>query len=671
MSFCQKTIRFLFYALFILVPLIFLPNTSELFEFNKIILTYIFVVLISTCWICDCIIQKKFIFRRTPLDIPLLVFLGFSILSLVFSIDVHTSIYGYYSRWNGGLLSLFSYSLLYWAFVTHFDSKSSLNAIRYTLYAAIPVALWAVAEHFGIDSKMWVQDVQNRVFSTIGQPNWLAAYIVSLIYLPLSGLLKFQTPNPKSQINPKLLSFKHLDFRNYLDLRILNLVFFVLLFSVLLFTKSRSGLLAFGISSLVFWIMSFNKKTVIPMIIFTLSTLSFLLVFKNPIRDLVFKSTVVEKTVGTVLESGGTESGTIRKIVWTGATRIWTSSIKNLLIGTGPETFAMAYYQYRPIEHNQTSEWELLYNKAHNEFLNQLATTGVLGFISYLSLLFFMSIIFLKSQILNSNNQINSKNKIQNNLDLRILSLGLFCGWLTISVTNFWGFSVVITQILLFLLPAMAISLERESGRAGEYKSTNLSGLQKIGLFVSCSSTLLLFYSIGKYWYADVKLASSQLQTRYFGSTQNPQYLIAAYNEITQSFKLNSHEPNITSEYAMSAAYLAAALKPQNATQAAQLAQQALNISDLTIEASPHHPNFFKSRSRMAILLSEVDPRYLDIAAQSLQQASLISPTDPRIPYNQGLIAKYQNKISDAKAFFQKALDFKPDFQDAIQQLHP
>lgn len=194
------------------------------------------------------------------------------------------------------------------------------------------------------------------------------------------------------------------------------------------------------------------------MIIFAISISSLILIFQNPIRDLVFKPTVAEKTVGTALESGGTESGSIRKIVWTGATRIWTSNIKNLLIGTGPETFAMAYYQYRPLEHNQTSEWELLYNKAHNEFLNYLAATGLLGLTSYLILLGSMLWIF-KSQILNTNNQINSKNQIQNILDLRILNLGFFAGWLTISITNFWGFSVVVIQLFLFLLPAIAITL--------------------------------------------------------------------------------------------------------------------------------------------------------------------------------------------------------------------
>ena len=465
MSFWQKTIRFLFYALFILVPLIFLPNTSELFEFNKLILTYIFVVLISACWICDCIIQKKFIFHHTLLNIPLLVFLGFSILSLVFSIDVHTSIYGYYSRWNGGLLSLVSYSILYWVFVTYFDAKSALTAIRYTLYATIPVALWAVAEHFGVDSKMWVQDVQNRVFSTIGQPNWLAAYIVSLIYLPLSGLLKSQISNPPAgRAGPK----SQINFKS----QILNFSIFILLFSVLLFTKSRSGLLAFGISSVVFWIMSFfnnsplhpplklrgGPERVIPTLVFIFIIGLLSLVFKNPIRDLIIKSVPNTENrimnTSTSLESGGTESGEIRKIVWTGAIRIWQGSSKNFWLGTGPETFAMAYYQYRPVEHNMTSEWDLLYNKAHNEYLNYLSTTGLLGLASYLFLLGAMGWVLFKSQIPNPNNQINSKNKIQNDLDLRILNLGFNHSYIRVFVYSLIRNLLPSNSCLLYLILA-------------------------------------------------------------------------------------------------------------------------------------------------------------------------------------------------------------------------
>ena len=195
----QSLISIFYYLLFILIPLIWLPNTSELFEFNKLILTYILTALIAGTWAIRMIMEKRIIFKKTLLDWPILLFLLANLASLIFSIDSHTSWFGYYSRWNGGLLSLISYSLLYWAFVSNMDSKSALRTTHYALLASIAVAIYATLEHFGASISCllttgqpnvacWVQDVQNRVFATLGQPNWLAAYIAALIFIPLSYL---------------------------------------------------------------------------------------------------------------------------------------------------------------------------------------------------------------------------------------------------------------------------------------------------------------------------------------------------------------------------------------------------------------------------------------------------------------------------------------------------
>src|SRR5258708_7266451 len=106
-----------FYILFFTVPLIVYPYTSELFEFNKIVVLYLITTLIVSAWIIQMIRTKKIIFRRTLLDIPLLVFLGTQGISTILSIDFRTSLLGYYSRFNGGFLSLLCYALLYWCFV--------------------------------------------------------------------------------------------------------------------------------------------------------------------------------------------------------------------------------------------------------------------------------------------------------------------------------------------------------------------------------------------------------------------------------------------------------------------------------------------------------------------------------------------------------------------------
>lgn len=649
MSFPGKLIQFFFTLLVVVVPLIFLPNTSELFEFNKMIVTYILTLLIVTAWISRMILEKRLIFNRTLLDWPILIFLITQSLSLLFSIDPRTSLMGYYSRFNGGILSLLCYSLLYWSAVSNLDKKSTLSIVNWSLLTAAVVAAWGFLEHFGIDSHLWVQDVKTRVFSTLGQPNWLAAYLIALIFIPISKLIS------KIRWWPAFLS--------------------LLLFLVLLYTKSRSGLMAFAVCFVIFWIAYLKKlgkfeiRSIKNLLIISLLTLTLTLTIKNPIRDMVITSppqTTSAPASGTSLESGGTESGTIRKIVWTGAVRIWKSGPKNFWLGSGPETFAMAYYQFRPIEHNNTSEWELLYNKAHNEFLNYLSTTGILGFSSYLILLGFMFVTFFKSQ--KPNNQSSKNKNVENHLaiDNWYLIISLLAGWLTISITNFWGFSVVIVQIFLFLFPAFTITLNHEETPR---KSIPQSTWQYLAQLILYSSALLLFSSICNYWLADVAYADGQKAFRSFNATQDPEYILTAYQKFSRSYELNSVDSPISSELGVTAAFMSLLVSQNDTDASGQFIEISQIASKKAIENSPYHPNYYKSRSRALVVLGTMDSRYFKESDEALAHAQTISPTDPRIPYIRAINAKYDNQPELAKKYYEEALKLKPDFADAKAQL--
>ena len=223
---CQRIIEFSFSALFIIVPLILTPWNYELFEFNKMLIVYILTAIIVGGWGVKMILGRRVIFRRSFWDIPLLIFLISQFLSFFFSIDRHTSFWGYYSRFNGGLLSIICYLLLYWAFVSNMDKRSGLATLHSSLITATLVASYGIAEHFGIDAKYWVQDVKNRVFSTLGQPNWLAAWLVALTPLTWSFALNSKFNPPAGGQNSKLFGIWFLEFG----------IFYL----TLLFTRSRS-----------------------------------------------------------------------------------------------------------------------------------------------------------------------------------------------------------------------------------------------------------------------------------------------------------------------------------------------------------------------------------------------------------------------------------------------
>jgi putative inorganic carbon (hco3(-)) transporter len=647
MSWPRKILIFSYYALVVSVPLVFLPTTSELFEFNKMILTYLFSLLIAFSWLAQSVINRKFTFRRTLLDWPLIIFLAIQLISLFFSIDIRTSWLGYYSRFNGGLASLACYALLYWAAVSNLDRRHALSLLKVTLFTAIPISLWGIAEHFGIDSKWWVQDVRTRIFSTLGQPNWLAAYLLALIFVPLSSLI-FSAPASKSGSRP---------------IPWLKIGIAVLLFITFIFTKSRSGLLAFAISSAVFLGFSFlflrdTRRSWLKWLIPVYIGLGiFVLVSDNPVTELLYQKTTPVSTApaGPALEVGGTQSVVIRKIVWAGAISIWQSSSKSFWLGSGPETFAMAYYQHRPLEHNNTSEWELLYNKAHNEFLNYLATTGLLGLLSYLVVLGFMATLLILGLF-------------QSDPADRPLLLALLTGWLTIPVTNFWGFSVVIVQILMFLLPALAVSIYYPEVKFIPIKSA-LSGKQIIGLLVFICLLGYLMFTLLRYWIADTRYAAGEKSLKYFTYTQDVSYILDSFQKLQEAYQLNPDDPPISSELGVISAYVSVLYSESDATAASQLAGLSLSTSKQAIEISPYHPNYYKSRARALRILSSVNPQYLSQADEVLVQAQKISPTDPRIPYTRGILARDAGNYPLAVSFFHEALKLKPDFADPQTQL--
>lgn len=637
MHWTRKGILWSFHLLLFIVPLIFLPNTSELFEFNKMIVTYLLTLAILFFWLSRMAVENRLIFKKTILDWPIIIFLITQSLSLFFSIDQRTSLLGYYSRFNGGLASLLCYAVLYWSTVSNLESKHVKSLISSSLIACFLVSFWGFLEHLGIDASWWVQDVQTRVFSTLGQPNWLAAYLGALIFIPLQNYLKT---------------------KNYW-----SFAFFAFIFAILLFTKSRSGLLAFGLSSIIFWaiyVLSLKTKTVTNLLVigyWSLVIILSLFLIPNPVKDLFIKSTApasAKPAIGTSLETGGTESGSIRKIVWSGAVKIWQASAKNFWIGTGPETFAISYYQYRPVEHNQTSEWELLYNKAHNEFLNYLATTGILGLGSYLVLLTAMLISNIKAQ--NSKQIQNSNNKNSE------LNFALLCGWLTIPVTNFWGFSVVIVQILMFLLPAFVIILNQDQPKPPPQETKSpFSALLIIILVITTGYTAL---SIIRYWLADTYYATGENHYQAFTVTNEAAYLLSAYKNYSLAHEISPDEPIITAQLSFSAAYISLLSAESDATTSANMAAYTRRLADLAINQNPRHPNLYKIASKSMIVLSVSNPNQLLSADRYLASAQKLSPTDPRIPYNRGIIYKQLNQTDQAKSYFEQAIRLKSDFND-------
>ncbi len=653
-----------YFLLFLLTPLLWSPQNYELFEYNKMMFVYALTTIIVTCFIAKMIREGKFLIKRTPLDIPILLFLGANILSTIFSIDPHMSWWGYYSRSNGGLYSTISYIILYYCLVSLFDTKRILTFLKVSLFTGLVISLWAITEHFGVSpscyilnstftDSCWVQDVQARVFATLGQPNWLAAYLCMLIFPALYFLLKSKTILFKSYYLFLIFCYFIAFTFTYSRAGTLGLVGGILTLAIALFIKKKKP-----ITELYTWKIFSIIAVVFLAVILLFGTpftnFRILALFAAPVRPPI---TISKPTDQTQLETGGSQSGQIRLIVWKGAIEIFKHYP---IFGSGVETFADSYYNYRPIEHNLVTEWDFLYNKAHNEFLNYLSTTGAVGFTTYILMILSFTIWTIKKVV-------SGKSKNPLFLSLMLASL------VSYHIQDFFGFSVVIISLYFFLFPGFVFLIEED------IKPTKLSlnffPFSSIYHFVYSrkfypSLLSLVIFIIGatllgtiiRFYIGDIFFAIGYHYNQAGATTR-------AYNALYIATTLNPGEPFYRSELGYAAAGSAVALSDSDATRSAELVYEAVNDTNVTLSQNPRNLNYWRTAVRTYYLLSTLNKGYSSLVIKSLDEAIALAPTDPKLVYNKGVVLDEEGKTYQAIQAVRKAVQLKPNYKEAILAL--
>ncbi|MEX0895584.1 MAG: O-antigen ligase family protein [Patescibacteria group bacterium] len=670
-SWLKQAVLMTLHAAVLTVPLFFMFSTNELFEFNKMMLVYLYTIIGAIAFGIRVVIHGSKLVKPTYLDIPIFIFIISQLLSTLFSMHPYTSLVGYYSRFHGGLLSTVSYTLLYYIAAHSLNRESLKQLWLSSAVAAGMVAIYGILERFGmslscllVEGRLgvdcWVQDVQSRVFASFGQPNWLAAYAILLMPIYTSLAIVSQT-----QWRKKL----------YASVA-------VLLVLALFFTQSRSGILGWYGSIVVaatlggwfFWTQHVKDSVQLSKIwsVFNRNMLycivgvcALLLVLvdapytpglrsgesqstQQPIQS-EMAAAPEETTVVNRLEQGGTDSGEIRKIVWSGALDVWR---RYPWLGSGVETFGYSYYLDRPIEHNLVSEWDFLYNKAHNEFLNFLATTGLVGLVSYLLLLGAFG-----WAILAHIHQQTKRTPSQTSVADAMLMVGLASGVTALMISNFFGFSTVTVSLLLYIFFAVPHILTSSEKTALTY--TKIKALQWAGFVVISSIGLLLLNATFRHWSADIEYVQAKT---YLDAGDLQQGLEKLESAIAKNPSEASYVDTLADRYSQ---YAVAFAQAGEATQSALFTKTAIQASDLVMLLNPEQMNFHKTRARLFITLGQIDPDYLKQAVVVLQDARKRAPTDAKLLYNIGVVELALENHEAGIAALNQAIEFKPNYQTA------
>ncbi len=441
-------IEFDYLAVIFCLPLYFayFLKNNDVFELNKIVLFKILVLLLVLLTAIRMIGGSRCLRPYLTIKtckryflIPVLFLLSLTA-ATVFSPWPRVSLFGLYGRYQG-LVSYCFYFLFFLLLCLNLKSFNQLvRIIKAAVLSSFLVSVYGLAQAGGFDFVDWSEPffISGRITSTLGQPNFLASYL--LLVIPLAGFLF-------GQARSLIIKFW------WLVILILNL-------AALFFTYSRGGWLGLLVGGLVFisvyglrnrrrW-ARFKLKII-------LGFLALALVLTAGGGWLALNNDFFAQR----LKSGfDFKSGSLAARL-----NFWQAGLDAIKarpwLGYGPDgqgdIFA-GYYQKNWALYGAVNIYP---NRAHNLIIDTVLIGGFSGLFFYLALLY----LFFRLIALNSRSGHAGEERDMSAAILIALSAYL--------ASLLFGFAVVVTQVYFWLFLAMMVAVHNNYFRSDDRENEN------------------------------------------------------------------------------------------------------------------------------------------------------------------------------------------------------
>ena len=325
-------------VLFFLLPLIYIPNIFNPYEFPKFV---VFVGTVGFLGIATLRQAQGKLLRndKNKLDLLtcLVIFYGIIVyLADILGLDPRTSFLGSQFRHQGFVTLLAGICLfLLIRYNFHKDHNNYKDYTRWILLGGFLVCIIAIWQGIGvfIFHDLTIPTYQGRIVGTIGNPNSLGGYLAMVL--------------------PFLLFAKNKNYKHFVLSGVIIFVVFM--------AQSRGAILASGLV-IALYVMKLLYKAV----------------FWKKIAAIIVGFVLIIFILKTY------QSGIVkisRESIWDNRVLIWTEGLKAFqrrpILGYGQENFELIFPKER----------KMFVDNAHNIFLETLISSGVIGFVFYLWIL--------------------------------------------------------------------------------------------------------------------------------------------------------------------------------------------------------------------------------------------------------------------------------------------
>jgi O-antigen ligase len=318
----------IYFAIF-LIPFVMNPFGFQYFGIVKVCF-FLAILGLALGWYGVQIVRRRAVELRVNKGV--LVFLLFWVLSfflsVLFSLNPAQSLFGEYFYLKGALFYLFVavHFLICWKV---FSEKGLIDKfLKVVKWVGLGVAVYSIVQYFFLDP-----EVVGRVYGTIGNPNFLAQFLIFPLFVVL---------------------FERGKWWKWLFLGVILLAVFM--------TGSRAVMLGVLVS-LYLWFLFYGKL--------------------GKVWKLVFSLGLVAIVVGgLLLLDFDMRSVNSRLLLWGSIGDL--VNLRDFVFGSGIETFARRYAEVMPKEVFEYENFFTTANNMHNEVLHSFVERGIVGMVLYL-----------------------------------------------------------------------------------------------------------------------------------------------------------------------------------------------------------------------------------------------------------------------------------------------
>ena len=408
-TFCDKVLEIGWLLAVIITPLLFNVYSSRVFEPDKLTTLRTVAVIMSAIWMVKYIEERAAgrqgigFTWRTPLVLPTLFTVVVYLLSTFLSITPHVSFIGSYQRLQGTYTTL-AYIVVFLIILQGLRTRAQLDRlITVMIVNSLPVALYGLIQRNKLDPLPWGGDVTSRVASNMGNAIFVAAYLIMTFPLTVGRIAE---------------SFKAIlteEDANWADIpRAAGYIFIAAVQLIAIWYSQSRGPMVGLMASLGVWALLgmlalqrilrrrvWRALWVGMLTIVALVTIGFLLINLDGTIHEWALTTPLSRVARILQYQGGT--GMVRNLIWEGALDLikphkpiqfpptqahpkgYPDPYNALrpLVGYGPESMYVAYNGFYPPLLGHYESRTASPDRSHNETMDSLVITGLLGFSAY------------------------------------------------------------------------------------------------------------------------------------------------------------------------------------------------------------------------------------------------------------------------------------------------